>query len=147
MPALTEPVIGKGAELYRETTEGSPSSFQKIPRLLDIPETPASTADLVETTDHDAGENKEYILGLADGNEITCTFNYVGETQQDALNDDKRDKVARGFRLVLPQFSPELTCDFTALVREWKILTPINEAIKLQVVLKITGDPDWSNFS
>ena len=140
-------VLGKGVQLKRGDG-ASPETFSLIPEMLSISEAPDSTKDLVDVTNHDSGDNREYILGLGDGNEIQCEFNYTdpdtGGTQQDGLRDDKDNDTARNFQLLFPMFSPDLLCSFTGLVRKVTPIPGLNEAIKLQVTIKVTGDAVWA---
>ena len=140
----TQAKLAKGIQLKRGDG-ASPEVFTTIPEMLEIPESPAITRDLVDVTNQDSpGTDKEYILGLGDGNEITAVCNYIDSATQEALRTDKENGTARNFQLLFTQFTPTLTASFTALVRSWTLGGGIGEAVKLTFVMKITGAVTWA---
>lgn len=139
----TAAVLGKGT-LLKRGNGASPEVFTSIGELLDVPEAPASTRDLVDVTNHDSpGTDREFILGLGDGNEIQCRANFINNATQVALLTDKQNNTQRNFRIELPQYSPLITCSFTGIVREWTVETPVDAQITVAFTIKVSGTPSW----
>lgn len=143
MGQITEEILGKGVQL-KLGDGGSPEQFEAIERLSEVPESPDVVRDLIEKTNHDSpGTNKEYILGLGEGKEVSFTFNYLNTANQIALRTAKESGSALNFQLNFPYFSPDETLQFGAVVRAWDILPPINGVLQLRVTLKTSGAATW----
>ena len=139
MAASDVKLLGKGIELYRGDG-ASPEVFTKVENVSEFPEAPSSLRDLVEDTDHDSpGTDKEYLLGLGDGNQIATVINWRNTSQQNRLLTDKNNGTERNFRLDFPMFSPTVSLSFTALVRGWDPIPNINGPLQIRVTLKVTG--------
>lgn len=83
---------------------------------------------------------KEYIAGLADGQEVTIEMNRVlGDAQQDGLIADVDGKLNRNFEFDMDDGGQVETFDFTLAMTSWSV-TPNNEDKHiLSVSGKISG--------
>jgi hypothetical protein len=134
--AETNAEIGYDDRLQFEVTDGD-GDFTDIEEMKDFPEF-GDDFDLIEVT-HKTSPNrrKEYVSGMADAAEQGFEANYVRGTVQDAVRAAKG--TTRNFRLIY-MTTPPLVITFPALIKAAKITSPTNDARKLMLTLKPTGD-------
>jgi len=97
---------------------------------------------------------REFIGGLRDGGEVSLTLKfYPGDTGQYGLLSDLEGAVKQSFVIALP--NSVATWSFNAFVTAYNPDIPLDDAVGLEVTLKITGKPTlavtastgWSAFA
>lgn len=93
----------------------------------------------IDVTDWDSTA-KEYIAGLADGQEVTIELNRELEnTQQSGLIEDIQNKVNRNFELDLDNGTSTETYSFQLAMTSWSISPNKEDAHILSVSGKLSG--------
>lgn len=130
--------VGK---MYIERGDGaSPEVFDRICQVFSIGGI-GQTNDLVDATTFCSGGNREYIAGLADGQEVTLEANY----EQDSLDlaamiADVKNRLALNYRLVIGDGSPVEGFGFAAIPLSWVINPSVDDKNTVSFGLKISGD-------
>ncbi len=87
---------------------------------------------------------KEKRMGLQDEGQFTFEMNLdPSDTQQVGLRNDRTNRVLRNFRMVLTD-TANTTLTFSAFVLEFKISGAVDEVVKANVTLEISGAVVWS---
>ena len=132
--------FAQGAKL-RIGDGGTPTEvFDAIGNIQDI-QTPSSTTDLIDVTDHDSpGGRKEYLAGLTDSDEVTFTINWDPE---DTVHADVESRVGENanFELELNNkiSTKGTTYAFNAVLRKFVGKAPINGQFTAEITLKPSG--------
>lgn len=122
----------------------SPEDFTTVPEMMKL-SGPAVKFDLLDVTSHDsAGFFREYIPGLADGDNVGGDMNWrPSNAVHIALRVDSYARTLRNFQVVFPDSS-----DNTVLVSSYiSNISPdasIGAVLKASVTMKVTGLPAWS---
>lgn len=99
------------------------------------------TREQVDVTNFDSAGNREYIGGLADGNEVTVECNYIpGATQQEALIAAVEAGANRNFQVAYTAESPEETWSFAGSPLAWVINPSVDGRNSISFTVKISGD-------
>jgi hypothetical protein len=100
------------------------------------------TRELVDVTSFDSNGNREFIGGLADGQEITVECNYVpAATVQAAMIAAVEAGLNRNFQVVDETAgSPVKTYAFTASPLSWVINPSVDSRNTITFTVKISGD-------
>ena len=140
--------VGAGIQLQRGDGV-SPEVFTTIPEVTSL-KFGGIKVDREEVTNQDSAVQnglifKEYISTLADGGEITATFNYLAsDTVQEALRNSQDGKV-HNFKIVVRDLtqSPIVilkTFSFAAFVDSWSIPDfQVSKKMEGNTVLKVSG--------
>lgn len=119
---------------------GSPEVFTSIGEVRSLSGL-GQTNELIEVTNFDSGGNREFIPGLADGQEITVEVNYIQtDAQQQALINDVKNKTNRNIRVTVNDGTNTDTFDFTVTPLGWVINPGLDDATTATFTLKISGD-------
>lgn len=99
------------------------------------------TNDLLDVTNFDSPSGtKEYIGGLADGQEVTIRANFVpGATYQAAMVSAVGAKTNIQFRVSYVGVSPAKTWTFTATPISWVLEPSVDNKNVIAFVVKISG--------
>ena len=131
----TEAFVGN---VFFERNGGS--GFVRICQVRDISGV-GQTNDLVDVTTFCSEGSREFIGGLADGEEITIGMNYeTSSTQIQAMIDDVNAKATRSYRLVIDSGSPSKIISFSAASIGWVLNPAVDDANQISFTLKISGD-------
>lgn len=119
---------------------GSPLTYTAIEEVFEVTGL-GQTNDLVDVTSFDSPEGtKEYIGGLADGQEITINCNYLpAGTQQAAMITAVETKVNRHFRVSYVGVSPAKTFTFDVAPLSWVVGPSVENKNTLSFTVKISG--------
>ncbi len=118
----------------------SPEVFTAIEEVLSIGGF-GKANELVDVTNFDSGLTKEYIAGLADGQEVTIEANYyAGASGQQALKTAVDGGLTRNFRIINEVPSPDETFNFAAVCLSWVIDPSPTEQNRITFAVKISGD-------
>lgn len=95
---------------------------------------------LIDTTSFDSSA-KEYIAGLADGQEISidCLRTHASPNVQDALIAIVNSKTTRNFKLTLTDGTSAIIYTFAGVPLSWAIAPSFDDATMISFTLKISG--------
>lgn len=117
----------------------TPEVFTRVPEVGDI-KSPSGDRDELEVTSHDSAA-KEFLLGLADFGECTFPMNYVpGEAMHAAIIAAAKQDDATNYKITDDPEDPTLELDFAARVKGVPMNFPVDDAVKVDVTLRVTGD-------
>jgi hypothetical protein len=103
------------------------------------------TNDLVDATHFGSGGNREYIPGLADGEEVSIECNYVGgATQQEAFITDVKNKATNSFQVLHDASSPNVLFEFDAACISYVVNPSVDGRDTITFTVKISGDINLS---
>lgn len=139
---MTSAVLGSGATL--QLGDGaSPQVYTTIAEVLRCGAI-GSTNPEVDVTNLDSTA-KEYIAGLADGNTVEFTVNYIQGTQQQSLRTSQAAGSTVNLKMVWP-FSPETTAQFDLVLLTFEMdeTTP-EEQVRATISGRISGSITWVN--
>lgn len=98
------------------------------------------TNELSEVTNFDSSCTREYIAGLADGQEINIECNYIPlDAQQQALITDVDNRSNRNFQFAMTDGTTTHTFDFTAACLAWVINPSVDGAHTISFTIKSSG--------
>ena len=123
---------------------GGTEVFTTIAEVTDI-SGPGLSMDTMEATSHSSTAGwKEFVAGLLDAGEVTFSVNFLitnaTQSYTSGLIRDMVNRTARHFQLVFPNVG-NTTWAFTALVTAFEPAEPIDDVLKADCTLKITGQP------
>lgn len=115
----------------------SPEVFTAIEEAFDISGL-GETKELVEATHFASGGSKEYIAGLADGDEFTISCNKVqGATQQAAMRTAAG--ATRNFQVAVTDGTTAETYAFAGVILGWGLGPAIGDRNTIEFTVKISG--------
>ncbi len=118
----------------------SPEVFAEIEEVLSMSGF-GKTNELLDVTNFQSGLTKEFIAGLADGQEITIEANYFqAATQQAALRTAVDGGQTRNFQIENNAVSPAQVFNFAAVCLAWALEPSPTEQNRATFSIKITGD-------
>jgi len=99
-----------------------------------------STNPLIDVTSFDSTA-REYIAGLADGQEISveCVRVHSSPSTQDALIAIVNSKTTRNFQLTLTDGTTAIIYTFAGVPLSWAITPSFDDASMISFTLKISG--------
>ena len=137
-------IIANGTLLQIGDGAGSVEQFTTVPEMMKL-SGPSVKFDLLDVTSHDSsGFFREYIPGLADGDNVGGDMNWrPSNTVHIALRTDSYARTLRNFQVVFPD-----TSDNTVLVSCYIAnISPsadIGAVLRASLTNKVTGLPAWS---
>ena len=133
-------ISSQGVQLKRGNG-AQPEVFTSIGQIVTF-SGPGGTATVIDAT-HLGSTAKEKVMGLADEGQLTFDIQYdPANVQHKALIDDRADKVARSFMLVLADADAS-EIEFTAYVTGFSIEGGVDALVMASVTLEITGAITW----
>ena len=137
--------IGAQGTLFKIGNGASTEVFTTIPECTKVV-APNVKFDLLEVTSHDSlGGFKEYLPGLADGENATADFWFVPQnTMHQGLRTDSYAKTKRNFNMVFPGGSTGATIAFTAYIVNLNPQADAGAVLKNAITAKVTGMPVWT---
>lgn len=135
---MSDPIaqFGLGTELRISIA----SVFTPVPYVQSITG-PDETFDTLDVTTHSSvGGYREFITGLADGGELTCTINWAaGEATHKALQAALVARELTPFQLWWPGYDEDNLADFDGYVTGLTRASPTDAQITRDLTIKITG--------
>ena len=128
----------QGVGIYL-SDDASPEVFTEIPDVMSI-SGPDGSASEIDVTALDSTA-KEWLMGLPDEGTVSLELIWGGETsntQQVALRSARAAQSIKHFQIKLTD-SPQSTYDFQAYVTGWSLSAGVDDAVKSNVTLRITG--------
>ena len=119
---------------------GSPVTYTSIEEVFTISGV-GQKNDLLDVTSFDSpAGTKEFIGGLADGQEVSIECNYIATApQQLALLAAVNAKVNRQFRVSYVGISPAKTYNFTGTPVSWEVTPSVDNKNTIKFSVKISG--------
>jgi len=118
-------------------------TFTTIAEVRDI-EGPELELEAKEVTSHDSGGWREFIGTLLSGGEVSFDLNFIPtnatHSYSAGLIKDMTDRTRRNFQLVFSD-SGGTTWNFAALVTGFSPSAGVEDELKAEVTLTITGAP------
>ena len=114
-----------------------------IAEITDIGEFGGARGDVNVTSHDSAGNYEEYIAGMIEGGEFTCTCNFVAsdtEGQMAAIVDC----LAGTRQIYTITMASGSTFVATMHVKSYKIQNSLKDAMKLILVFKVDGQPTFT---
>lgn len=120
---------------------GSPTSFSELCEIKDVSGI-GKTNSLVDVTSFCSPAGvRQFIAGLAEGNEITMIGNLLtNDTNQDSLMDSVDSGSNREFQIVFDDGSNTITLTFEAVCLSWEMTPSFDDANGVTFGLKVSGD-------
>jgi hypothetical protein len=106
---------------------------------------PALSGNVIDVTSFDSGSVREFITTLRDGGTVSFACNYIPNgsgTGHQLLIDDVESGTTGNFQFV---FSDSITTEmsFSGVVTGAEITAELEQAVSLNVTIKVTGWPTW----
>lgn len=136
--------ISAQGTLFKIESGTSAGSFVTIPECIKI-KAPNVKFDLKDVTSHDsAGGFREYLPGLADGDNATAELNFVPTNAiHTQIRTDAYAKTRRNFHIVFAGAGTGGEIDFGAYIVDYPAQADAGEVLKNTMTTKVTGQPTW----
>lgn len=129
-----------GGTTFKRGDGGGPETFSAVGEVISLSGM-GKTNDLIEATSFDSGSSREYIAGLADGQEITVECNYLpNNAEQSSLIADVDAGVNRNVQVVITDGVTPKTFAFAVTCLSWVINPAVDDRNTITFGLKISGD-------
>lgn len=127
--------------IFFERGDGaSPEGFDRVCEVFSISGL-GKTKSLVDVTTFCSGGNREYIGGLADGQEMTIEANYDCESAiLESLIGDVNTDGTHNYRLVIECGSPSKIFNFAGTPLSWVINPSVDNRNTITFTIKISGE-------
>jgi hypothetical protein len=136
---MTTSAIVGGITVKRQHTSGSPLTYVEVPEVISISGL-GVTNDLVDATHFGSAGSREYIAGLADGQEVTIECNYVANSaQQGAFMTGVEAKETGNFQILVSGSSPNETYTFAAVYISYGFNPSVDDRDTITFAIKISG--------
>lgn len=128
-----------GGMTFKKSNGASPEVYSTVPEVKSLSGL-GKTNPLIDVTSFDSTA-REYIAGLADGQEITveCVRVHSSPSVQDAFIADVDNKVTRNFQILLTDGTTQFTYSFAGVCLSWAITPSFDDAAMISYTLKISG--------
>lgn len=123
------------------STPGSPSVFSALCEAVSISGI-GKTNSLIDVTNFcSPAGTREYIAGLAEGEEVSFEMNYLPDNaNQVSLRTSVDSQDTREFRLIITDGSASETFTFHAVCLSWVLVPSVDSQNQITFTAKITGD-------
>jgi len=142
MPSIAK--IANGT-LLKIGDGASPEVFTTIPEVTKL-SGPSVKFDLLDVTSHDStGFFREFIPGLADGDNVQGEINWVpANVVHKGLRVDSYARTLRNFKVIFPPGAADDTVDVAAYITQIEPKSDIGTVQIAALTLKVTGQPVWT---
>ncbi len=136
---------------YRTTLEVELASvWTDVAQIVDLGG-PAASADQIEVS-HRGYQWRRYVAGMRDGGEVPfdVIFDPDDPSHDPTITGSMYDLLATGevnnFRITFPGAGSDVTtATFEAFVSGFEVDSPMEDGIKANITLKITGEIAWAH--
>lgn len=136
---MTTNAFVSGFTVARATT-ASPASYNAITEVFGLSGL-GQTNELIDATHFGSAGNREYIGGLADGQEITIECNYIAnDASQEAFVTAVKNKETHAFQVTVTDSSPNVVYTFSGVCLGWVISPAVDDRNTIAFTVKISGD-------
>lgn len=122
---------------FQISDNGSPETFAALEEISDVPGI-GESLELIEATHFGSGGSKEYIAGLADGQEFTVTCNHVIDATQQLYVKNNRG-ITGNIRAIFNDGNNSETYDFAAVFMGWELAPSVSDKNSISFTFKISG--------
>lgn len=134
----TSAFVGASNVTFSVATTASPASYDALPEVISISGV-GQTNELVDATHFDSTA-REYIGGLADGEEVTVECNLIqNNTIQERIIADVAARNTVNCKVVFDFASPISSYSFAAAALGWTINPSVDDRQTISFVFKISG--------
>jgi predicted secreted protein len=140
---MGQAILANGT-LFQVGDGDSPEEFTTIPEVSKLAG-PAVKFDLLDVTTHDStGGFREFIPGLADGDNINAMVNFrPSNAVHQACREDSYARTLRNFKVVFPD-TGESTVDLSGYFVNINPNADMGAVLTSPMTVKVTGEPLWS---
>ena len=130
----------KGGLTLNLGSSGSPTTYSELCEAVEIGGF-GKTNSLIDVTSFcSPGNDREYIAGLADGEEVTLNLNYItNNANQQSVRTSVDNGETRDFQIVMDDGTNSETFTFAAVCLAWTLNPSFDDANRVAFTLKITG--------
>ncbi len=140
--ADSQALVSEGVKLLRGDGATPTEVFNAVGEVISF-DGPGGSASVMDIT-HLNSLAREKRMGLPDEGQISFGLNLIpSDAEQVGLRTDRDNRVKRNFKLELTDAGPT-TIEFTGFVLEFPIAGAVDEPIRLNVTIEITGQNTWS---
>lgn len=141
---MSQAIIANGT-LLQMGGSTSAATFVTVPEMKSL-SGPSVSFDLLDATSHDSvGYFREFIPGLADGDNISGTMNWrPSNTVHTELRVDSYARALNFFKVVFPDTGGDNTVVSAAYIATISPKADIGAILEADLTLKITGQPVWA---
>jgi hypothetical protein len=131
--------------LFKIESDSSVGSFTTIPECSKVA-SPSVKFDLLDATSHDStGGFKEYVPGLADGENATADLWFIPQnTLHIQLRTDSYAKTKKNFEIIFPGGGTGAQIAFAGYITTITPQADSGTLLKETVTAKVTGQPTWT---
>ena len=123
----------------------SPEVFTKVCQVFGLSGLGQVNA-LIDATTFCSNGSREYISGLADGQEVTIEMNYeTAAAVIEAMITDVKNKAVRNFQVRVEDGSPTTRFAFSGTCLGWVLNPSVDDRNTIQFTVKISGDITITN--
>lgn len=141
--------INAQGSYLEHTPDGSPEVWDELEECKNI-DGPTASSGQTETT-HLRSTAKEFLAQLPDNGEVTLTCNFTAGTEQMRLRTMFTSQAdPQRFRIKVPTDATKTTFhifSFSASVTRWATSEAVDNAVPLNITLKVTGDVTYTTGS
>lgn len=137
--------VSSQGTLFKIESDTSAGTFTTIPEVSKLT-APSVKFDLLDATSHDStGGFKEYVPGLADGENATADYWIVyANALHTQLRVDSYAKTLKNFKIVFISGGTGSTIAFAAYIVGINPMADAGQLQKSTVTCKVTGQPTWT---
>lgn len=137
-------IIASGTLIKLSNNASSPV-FTTIPESMKIG-CPNCKFDLLDVTSHDsAGQFKQYIPGLSDGENVTDELNWVPtNTIHTQIRTDSYARTLDAWEIIFPGGGTGAQIAFNAYIVGIPPVADIGQVLRATITAKVTGLPVWT---
>lgn len=129
-----------GDIFFERGNTGSPQTYTRICQVFGISGL-GETSELIEATTFCSAGSKEYVAGLADGEEIGIECNYEqGDVDLLAMIADVKAKANREYQIVVEDSSPAEKFQFQGTPVGWVLNPAVDNRNTITFTIKISGE-------
>lgn len=136
--------IGAQGTLLKIGNGASSESFTTVPEVHKL-QAPNIKYDLLETSSHDTSVFKEYIPGLADGENIAASYWFVPTNSVHiGIRTDALARTKRNFEIIFPGGGTGAQMAMGAYITNMSPTADVNTVLVAQMNAKVTGTITWT---
>jgi len=136
--------IGAQGTLFKIGNGASSEAFTTVPETHKL-QAPNIKFDLLDTSSHDTAVYKEYIPGLADGENAQASIWFVPTNSVHiGIRTDSLARTKRNFEIIFPGGGTGAQMAFSSYITGFSPTADVNTVLVAQVTAKVTGAVTWT---
>ena len=134
---MSEAFIGN---IFFEREGSTPGQYDRVCEVFSITGV-GETNSLEDVTTFCSGGYREFIGGLADGEEMSIEANYgTSNSMTSLMIDDVKAKTNKNYRLVIEDGSPTTVMSFAGTPLSWVLNPSVDSKNTISFTVKISGE-------